>query len=104
NQKCCPDGECYDLGPPWQSLTRLAPAPNCIDDPVKYLLTNRANPTYPVVFSSGNFSNIKDYYNASKPTVILLHGYLQSEKPSEVRNMTVIYLTKVDANAISVDY
>jgi hypothetical protein len=40
-EKCCPDGECYDLGPPWQSLRRLAPAPRCIADPVQYLLSNR---------------------------------------------------------------
>jgi hypothetical protein len=40
-QNCCPDGECYDLGPPWQSLTRLAPPPRCIEDPVHYLLSSR---------------------------------------------------------------
>jgi hypothetical protein len=43
-QKCCPDKECYDLGSPWQSPTRPVPDPRCLEDPVKYLLTNRYEP------------------------------------------------------------
>jgi hypothetical protein len=42
-QKCCPDGERYDLGPPWTTFTRPVPPPRCLEYPVKYLLSNRYN-------------------------------------------------------------
>ena len=56
---------------------------------------HRSNPTYPVVFSTANFSLIQGYYDVSKPTVIVIHGYLQSEDSSYMRNITGVYLTKV---------
>ena len=56
---------------------------------------HRSNPTYPVVFSTANFSLIQGYYDASKPTVIVIHGYLASEDSSYIRNTTGVYLTKV---------
>jgi hypothetical protein len=56
---------------------------------------HRSNPTYPVVFSPANFSLIEGYYDASKPTVILIHGYLQTGNTFYMRNVTGVYLTKV---------
>ncbi|GFG28115.1 hypothetical protein Cfor_05165, partial [Coptotermes formosanus] len=94
NQKCCPDGECYELGPPWQSLTRLALAPRCVEDPVKYLLTNRHHPIYPSVFTPKNISKIRDYYNVQIPTVIVFHGWWGSETSPYERNVTAVYLTR----------
>ena len=56
---------------------------------------HRSNPQYPVVFSTTNVSKIKDYYDATKPTLILFHGWLGSEDSSEVRNISGVYLEQV---------
>jgi len=65
---------------------------------------HRSNPTYPVVFSTANFSQIRGYYNASKPTVIVFHGHGQSQDTPEMRNITGVYLTKVSADRFSFWY
>jgi hypothetical protein len=59
---------------------------------------------YPVVFSAANFSKIQDYYNASKPTVIVIHGFLESENSYYMRNITAVYLTKVSAADLFLRY
>jgi hypothetical protein len=59
---------------------------------------------YPVVFSTANFSKIQDYYDVSKPTVIVIHGHGQSEDTSEMRNITANYLLKVSVTRYFLRY
>ncbi|XP_023727966.1 phospholipase A1-like isoform X4 [Cryptotermes secundus] len=103
-QKCCPDKECYELGDPWQTLTRLVPEPRCIEEPARYLFTNRSSPIFPFAFTTGNISKIPQFMDVTKPTVMVFHGWTGSETSSFMRNVTAVYLSRVDANAFFVDY
>jgi len=40
-KECCTPDECYDLCPPWTTLTRQVPPPRCLENPVEYFLFNR---------------------------------------------------------------
>ncbi|XP_023727963.1 phospholipase A1-like isoform X1 [Cryptotermes secundus] len=103
-QKCCPDRECYELGDPWQTLLRLVPEPRCIEDPARYLFTNSSNAVYPSVFTTGNISKITDFLDVTKPTLIVIPTWLSSEDSSAIRNVTTVYVSRVNANGIFVDY
>ena len=50
---------------------------------------HRSNPTNPVVFSTANFFEIHSCYDVSKPTVIVIHGYLEQEDSPYMRNITI---------------
>jgi len=61
----------------------------------KRILFHRSNPVYPYVFTPNNLSTIQEYYNATKPAVLVLHGWTGSEISSFLRNITAVYLTRV---------
>ncbi|PNF40159.1 hypothetical protein B7P43_G09764 [Cryptotermes secundus] len=100
---CCPDGECYSMDPPWRSLIRPVPAPNCVEK-VQYLLYTRSNPSTAFNFSSENTSLEGSYFDASKPTMFFFHGWRGSVIHSSHPSMASSYLVSVDANVFLVDY
>ncbi|XP_023727967.1 phospholipase A1-like [Cryptotermes secundus] len=103
-QKCCPDKECYELGDPWQTLTRLVPEPECEGNLTRFFLIESSNKDNPVVFTARNASKIPGYLNVRKPTIIFFHGWMSSAAAPSIMNITTLYSSRVNANGIFVDY
>jgi predicted alpha/beta-fold hydrolase len=47
------------------------------------------------VFTSENISRIPDFYDVTKPTALVFHGWMGSESSSFMRNVTTAYLSRV---------
>ncbi|XP_069695736.1 phospholipase A1-like [Periplaneta americana] len=99
----CPDGNTYSMDPPWLTLTRPVPPPNCVEN-VDYLLYTKSNPSIPFNCSTQNHSLDGSHYDGEKPTVMFFHGWMSSANAELMRPLGPAYLSRVDANVIFVDY
>ncbi|XP_064479475.1 inactive pancreatic lipase-related protein 1-like isoform X2 [Ornithodoros turicata] len=98
---------CFSVGEPFLSLQRpinLFPvAPEALD--VQFLLRTRRNNHYYQKLKSGDADSFSESkFDGSRPTMFVIHGYLESGYLRWVLDMTTELLTKDNYNVIVVDW
>ncbi|KAG6441559.1 hypothetical protein O3G_MSEX001914 [Manduca sexta] len=71
----------------------------------RYLLYTRRNPTSPQTLVINNANSIRNSnFNRNAPTVVIAHGWLSNQKSNLNPVIRDVYLRKLEANVIIVDW
>ncbi|KAM4731041.1 phospholipase A1 member A isoform 2-T2 [Anableps anableps] len=72
---------------------------------VRYLLLTRKNPDCAQKFDQNSLSEPTSYFNTSRPTKVIIHGYrAMGRKPSWVTDLAQALLRAQDVNVVVVDW
>ncbi|KAK3796928.1 hypothetical protein RRG08_032232 [Elysia crispata] len=92
---------CFSVDPPFDNTQRLPQAPSDIN--TVFRLYTRQNRDVPhLLLPHSRSSVINSNFNGSRPTKIIIHGFLQTGSTEYVLNMTKALLDKAPMNVIVV--
>ncbi|KDR21040.1 inactive pancreatic lipase-related protein 1-like isoform X2 [Zootermopsis nevadensis] len=103
---CYAELGCFSVDEPWSGPLRPVPLP---EDPsviqTRFYLYTRRRPTNRYYVKTWPNIDMKNsYYNGSKETVFIIHGFMSTGNDTWLNDMKNAYLNNVDANVFVVDW